>query len=64
MKAVFADAFFYFALMNRRDGDHAKALQFVQSYSGRYVTTPWVLTEVGDRMSAPGMRESFALLTA
>lgn len=62
MKAVFADAFFYFALMNRRDSDHAKALQFVKSYAGRYVTTPWVLTEVGDGMSAPGMRESFALL--
>lgn len=62
MKVVFADSFFYFALFNRRDRDHAKALQFVQSHTGRYVTTPWVLTEVGDGMSAPGMRGAFASL--
>lgn len=62
MRAVFTDSFFYFALLNRRDRDHSSAVEFVKRYSGRYVSTPWVLTEVADGLSAPRLRSSFASL--
>lgn len=62
MKTVFADAFYFFALLNEREPSHACAKAFVQSYKGRVLTTAWVLTEVGDGLSDPVNRPTFALL--
>ncbi len=47
MTRVFADTFYFLALLNRKDEAHAKAV----SYSGlidKLVTTEWVLTELAD----------------
>jgi len=59
MKAVFADSFYFFALVNVRDPAHAKAAAFVRSYTGRMVTSGWVLTELGDGLAQPVNRPSF-----
>lgn len=56
MKRVFADAFFYIALLNRRDAAHQRAVEFASSATAEVVTTTAVLLEVGDAMSTPVRR--------
>jgi len=46
MKTVFADSFYFFALLNSRDPAHGKAATFTAGYTGQIVTTGWVLTEL------------------
>jgi predicted nucleic acid-binding protein len=53
MRTVFADSFYFFALLNPRDPDHAKAVAFTGAYTGRIVTTGWVLTELADGWAKP-----------
>ena len=62
MSALFADTFFFLALLNDRDAAHAKALQF--EGIAPLVTTGWVLMEVGDALSAPENRRAFLRLLA
>jgi predicted nucleic acid-binding protein len=59
MSAVFADSFYYFALLNQTDSHHHKSIAATLSLSGRIVTTDWILTELGDGMSAPANRTAF-----
>ena len=59
MKTVFADSFYFFALLNDRDRAHARAVAFLQSYQGRMITTGWVLTELGDGLAHPVNRPAF-----
>lgn len=61
MSAVFADTFFFLALLNERDGAHVRAWQF-DAIAAPLVTTAWVLTEVGDAFSAPENRPAFLRL--
>ncbi len=56
---VFADTYYYLALVNKRDNGHERAVEFARSFSGRMITTEWVLTEVADALSAPDHRERF-----
>jgi predicted nucleic acid-binding protein len=53
MRVVFADTFYYFALLSSRDSAHARAVEFTRDYDGRMVTTGWVLGELADGL-APG----------
>ncbi len=62
MKPVFADTFYYLALLSPRDPAHAWAVSVTRKLRGRLVTTAWVLMEVGDAMSLPKNRELFAAL--
>ena len=59
MRTVFADSFYFFALLNDRDPAHEKAVAFLQSYRGRMVTTGWILTESGDGLANPANRPAF-----
>jgi len=61
MNAVFADTFYFLALINERDAAHTKALQF-DATARSVITTAWVLTEVGDALSAPENRPAFLQL--
>lgn len=61
MKTVFADSFWFFALVNEKDPAHAKAAAFLQTYRGRMLTTGWVLVEVGDGLAHPANRPAFLL---
>jgi uncharacterized protein len=51
MKIVFADTFYFLALLNNSDQAHQKALAFTTSYGGGVTTTNWVLTELGDALA-------------
>jgi predicted nucleic acid-binding protein len=62
MTPVFADAYYWFALVNPRDQSHQEAQTLSQSLSEPLVTTTWVLTEVGDAMHDPVNRPTFIRL--
>jgi predicted nucleic acid-binding protein len=55
---VFADAFALIAWLNPRDTDHALVTAYLDSFTGRLVTTEWVLMEVADALSAPDARST------
>jgi hypothetical protein len=48
MKAVFADTFYFLALLNPSDRVHGNAVAFTSGYAVRMATTDWVLTELAD----------------
>jgi uncharacterized protein len=62
MTPVFADAFFFFALLNEKDAAHKAAETFRSRTNRSLVTTAWVLTEVADGCSSPSKREKFLQL--
>src|SRR3954469_13324794 len=59
MKRVFADSYYFFALLNKNEPHHSKARDFAASFRGQLVTTSWILTELGDGMASPRWRSSF-----
>jgi predicted nucleic acid-binding protein len=62
VKPVFGDTVYFLALVNARDQLHPQAKELSREPPGSLVTTEWVLTEVGDALSAPGAREKFISL--
>ena len=62
MSRVFADTFYFLAVLNRQDPAHAEAMDFYGDASLGFVTTEWVLTEMGDAMAKPGLRPNFQRL--
>jgi uncharacterized protein len=64
---VFADTFFYLALLNQRDESHQAVLEWSRGYEGGIVTTQWVLAEVANAFSGSRIRSalkaSFEALT-
>jgi predicted nucleic acid-binding protein len=59
MNAVFADTFYFLALLNQRDTAHGKAVEFASAGERPIVTTDWVLTEVADACAQPSKRQHF-----
>jgi uncharacterized protein len=51
MKDVFADTFYFLALLNNTDQGHPKAVEFTRQFNGRMTTTGWVLTELADALA-------------
>ena len=47
MRTVFADTFPWIALWHPKDAWHERAKEYLDTYSGRLVTTAWVLMELG-----------------
>ncbi len=64
MKAVFADTFYFLALLNRRDPAHARAIAASQAADQRIVTTEFVLLELADALSKPPQREELRAVCA
>ncbi len=62
MTTVFADSFYFLALANDKDPAHAKAVQFLQTYRGRILTSAWVVMELGDGLTNPLDRPSFLVI--
>ena len=56
---VFADTFYYLALINPRDAAHSRALQSTRRVSAKVVTSAWVIQELADGLAAPPARDSF-----
>jgi len=62
MIAIFADTYYWLALINPRDEAHQEAITLSQTLSEPLLTTTWVLTEVGDAMHDPANRPTFIRL--
>ncbi len=60
MSPLFADTFFYIALLNRDDHHHARVLAFARANRRPIVTTHYILTEFLDAFSASDARTSAA----
>jgi uncharacterized protein len=59
MNAVFADTFYFFALLSDKDEAHAEAVEWSKAYHGRLVTTEWVLIELADGLASSQQRHLF-----
>jgi predicted nucleic acid-binding protein len=57
MMIVFADTFYYIAFLSPSDEAHDQAKAFTKNYSGKMITTEWVLTELADGLAAPFTRQ-------
>lgn len=53
---VFADTYALLAWLNPRDQSHARVAAYLDGFTGRLVTTEWVLMEVADALSSPEAR--------
>ena len=62
MKIVFADAWFYVTLMHAGDEHHVRVAAWFRAFTGRFVTTRPVLTEVANGLAAPQFRNRVAAL--
>jgi predicted nucleic acid-binding protein len=58
MTPVFADAYYFFALLNPNDEGHRKADEYA-ALVDRIVTSEWVLLELADGLSASIKRSLF-----
>jgi len=59
-QALFADAFYFLALLSPRDEDHELAIELSKTLRGRLVTTEAVVLEVADGLCAPQDRPTTA----
>ena len=62
MSRLFADTYYFFAILNPKDSGHQKALAFASENDAPIVTTAWVLTELADGLASTGRRRAFAQL--
>ncbi len=56
MKPVFADAFFYIALLNERDEHHVRVTDYADGTQDFFFTTRWVLAEVANTFGKTSIR--------
>ena len=64
MNPVFADTFYFLAIVHRDDASHDIARSISDQLREPILTTAWVLTEVADAMAGPGLRQVFLRLLA
>lgn len=60
MKRVFADTYYFLALLSPRDAAHGEAVRLSEALPGRLVTTDAVLLELADAMASPRDRQTAA----
>jgi uncharacterized protein len=63
MRCIFADTFYFLALLSPADKGHAKAVAFTRTFTGRMLTTGWILTEVADALASTPQRRAEFLST-
>ena len=56
MNVLFADSFYYLALLNPDDAAHAEAVELARSLRCRVVTTAFVIIEIADAMGSARQR--------
>ncbi len=59
MKPLFADTSGLVAYLNPDDEHHGAAVEYLESYLGRIVTTTWVLAELGNFLARGPQRQLF-----
>lgn len=60
MTDSFADTSFFVAFLSVRDIDHGTAIDLMENFEGRIVTTDWVLVELGNFLGRSSIRNLFA----
>ena len=64
MRQVFADTFFFLALINQNDAAHHSAVAYSSTHDDALITTAWVLTEVANGLARSSQRAVFPRLLA
>ena len=59
MKEVFADTFYFVALLSPTDKAYQRARGITAGQRGRLVTTAWILTELGNTLHRHEVRAGF-----
>jgi predicted nucleic acid-binding protein len=59
MKEVFADTFYFIALLSQSDSGHQRAISITAAQRSTLVTTAWVLTELANSLAKQGSRSGF-----
>jgi len=59
MTPVFADTFYFLAILNAKDQAHQQAVEYSQTRTVPLVSTAWVLTELADALSRSSHRQVF-----
>src|SRR5437016_2749304 len=59
MKSLFADTYYFLALLNPKDEWHEAALQFTTHLEQPILTTAWVITELANSLSRGRNRDLF-----
>jgi uncharacterized protein len=59
MTEIFADTFYFLALLNSRDEAFERTRAVTASQNSVLVTTAWVMTELADALRKPKMRAEF-----
>jgi predicted nucleic acid-binding protein len=62
MTTVFADTYYFLALLNSCESHHVKAAETSRNPRLRFLTTEWVLAEFGDAYSHPKDRPDFVAM--
>jgi predicted nucleic acid-binding protein len=62
LNGIFADTYYYLALVSERDAGHERAVAASRACNDRVLTTAWVLTEVADALASPDQRPAFVRL--
>ena len=62
MIPLFADSWYYIALLLKSDQAHARVIAFTKGLDAKIFTTAWVLTEVANALSARRFRSEFLSL--
>ena len=64
MNEVFADAWFFIALLDERDSNHKRVSEYSQNNDHPLVTTRWILAEVGAALADSPNRAEVATFLA
>jgi len=61
---MYADTFYYLALINSRDAAHQKAAAMSSQIRRRVITSAWVIQELADGLATPPARAGFLKLVS
>jgi predicted nucleic acid-binding protein len=61
MAVLFADTFYFIALLDASDASHPRAVAWSRQEGVSFLTTEYVLLELGDALHTPGQREEFVV---
>ena len=64
MIKLFADTFYFLALLNKHDGGPRPGGRTLAAYPEKIVTTEWVLTELADGLASSRNRSIFPRIPA
>lgn len=57
MNEIFADAFYFIAILNPQDQYHQAATEYTKQLNRPLLTTHWVLVELADALHSPVVRQ-------